>query len=138
MATNKELVEQAVAAIPLWQAFLDQKEAEQDLILQQMQDEDTQYAPKSFTQKLTDRFRSTPEPSPQALASDEDSLAVSTGKDQVKLEKEARMKEEEEVVKETPAPQEPEPVSSSESEHEPVSSDDNKQQISKKDFQDLF
>ena len=59
MVTNKELVEQAVAAIPLWQAFLDQKEGEQDAILAEMQDEDTQYAPKSFTQKLTDRFKTT-------------------------------------------------------------------------------
>ena len=59
MVTNKELVEQAVAAIPLWQAFLNQKEAEQDAILAEMQDEDTQYAPKSFTQKLTDRFKTT-------------------------------------------------------------------------------
>lgn len=37
MSTNKDLVAQAVAAIPLWMAFLDQKEAEQDALLDEMQ-----------------------------------------------------------------------------------------------------
>ena len=80
MVTNKELVEQAVAAIPLWQAFLNQKEAEQDAILAEMQDEDTQYAPKSFTQKLTDRFKTAektiPEP-PSPVISEPPSPVIS-------------------------------------------------------------
>ncbi len=83
MVTNKELVEQAVAAIPLWQAFLDLRDAEQDAILAEMQDEDTQYAPKSFTQKLTDRFRTAPtekaisEPPSQVISEPPELLTVS-------------------------------------------------------------
>ena len=37
MSMNKDLVAQAVAAIPLWIAFLDQKDAQQDALIEQMQ-----------------------------------------------------------------------------------------------------
>lgn len=37
MSMNKDLVAEAVAAIPLWIAFLDQKEAEQDALIEKMQ-----------------------------------------------------------------------------------------------------
>lgn len=39
MATNKELLAQAVTAIPLWRAFLDKKEAEQDALLAEVRHE---------------------------------------------------------------------------------------------------
>ena len=66
MATNKELVEQAVAAIPLWRAFLDQKEAEQDAILAEMRNENpSESKPKKLIKKLTARFRSQPAASAQ-------------------------------------------------------------------------
>ena len=66
MATNKELVEQAVAAIPLWRAFLDQKEAEQDAILAEMRNENpNESKPKKLIKKLTARFRSQPAASAQ-------------------------------------------------------------------------
>ena len=66
MATNKELVEQAVAAIPLWRAFLDQKEAEQDAILAEMRNENpNESKPKKLIKKLTARFRSQPAVSAQ-------------------------------------------------------------------------
>ncbi len=53
MSMNKDLVAQAVAAIPLWIAFLDQKEAEEDALLEKMQ------APQnpSFMEKATLRPR---------------------------------------------------------------------------------
>lgn len=61
MATNKELVQQAVAAIPLWRAFLDQKEAEQDAILAEMRNENPHESkPKKLIKSLTARFRSQP------------------------------------------------------------------------------
>ena len=61
MATNKELVQQAVAAIPLWRAFLDQKEAEQDAILAEMRNENpNESKPKKLIKSLTARFRSQP------------------------------------------------------------------------------
>ena len=37
MSKNKELVAEAVAAIPLWLAFLDKKEAEQDALLAEIE-----------------------------------------------------------------------------------------------------
>ena len=130
MATNKQLVEQAVAAIPLWRAFLDQKEAEQNLILQQMQDDETQFAPKSFTQRLTDRFRSTPAQPPQTSDHTDDDLIV---QDQNKLEQEAReevkIEEEQDVVKETKVTEKQKPASSN---------DDDKRQISNENFKDIF
>ena len=70
MATNKELVEQAVAAIPLWRAFLDQKEAEQDAILAEMRNENpNESKPKKLIKKLTARFRSQPAASAQQALS---------------------------------------------------------------------
>ena len=130
MATNKQLVEQAVAAIPLWRAFLDQKEAEQNLILQQMQDDETQFAPKSFTQRLTDRFRSTPAQPAQTSDHTDDDLIV---QDQNKLEQEAReevkIEEEQDVVKETKVTEKQKPASSN---------DDDKRQISNENFKDIF
>ncbi len=138
MATNKELVEQAVGAIPKWMAFLDRKQAEQNLILEQMQDEETQFAPKTLTQKLTDRFRSKTEQPKPAETEITDNLTQVEPQDQqgqVKLEKEASEKKEEKAVEETPVPQEPDTDES----NEPVSSDDDQQMlIDKKNFNDLF
>ncbi len=52
MSMNKDLVAQAVAAIPLWMAFLNEKEAEQDALLSQMQKK-SEGKPTSFTDKAT-------------------------------------------------------------------------------------
>ncbi len=61
MATNKELVQQAVAAIPLWRAFLDLRDAEQDAILAEMRNENpNESKPKKLIKSLTARFRSQP------------------------------------------------------------------------------
>lgn len=61
MATNRELVAQAVAAIPLWQAFLDRKLSEQDALLAEMRNEDPDESkPKKLIKSLTARFSRKP------------------------------------------------------------------------------
>lgn len=49
MSTNKDLVSEAISAIPQWIAFLDQKEAEQDALIEQMQNGE----PKTLMQRAT-------------------------------------------------------------------------------------
>lgn len=119
MATNKELVEQAVKAIPQWMAFLEKKEAEQKLILEQMQDDETQFAPKTLTERLTDRFKGAPQ--------------TQQPENQVKLEKEPI--QEEEVIEEREIVEE-ENVTADKSTQ--LSSNQNKQQISNEEFSDIF
>ncbi len=128
MATNKELVEQAVGAIPKWMAFLDSKQAEQNLILEQMQDDETQFAPKTFTERLTSRFTNKQDkPEPIAPVNNQED-------NRVKLEKETPIKpqDSEEVDEETE-------VAEEDQAHETVSSEDyDKQEISNEDFKDIF
>ena len=134
MATNKQLVEQAVAAIPLWQAFLDQKEAEQDAILAEMQDDEAQFAPKSLTQRLTERFRPTLEQPEQLdqISTLINNLDIPEGVDQIKLEKDVRKEEEAVEVEEAEE-------ALVEEEYEPVSSEsEDRQPANNKDFKDLF
>ena len=50
--TNRDLVSQAIAAIPLWRAFLDEKEAEQDALLAEVRAQK-----KGRFSSLTSRFR---------------------------------------------------------------------------------
>ena len=127
MATNKELVEQAVGAIPKWMAFLNAKEAEQNLILEQMQDEGSEFAPKTFTERLTDRFTTKedkPEPiGPVNEAIDDSDVTPS----QVSLEKEEPVNEEDVEEEEAQGEQESE-----------SSEDDNKKEISNEEFKDIF
>ena len=52
MSKNKELVAEAIAAIPLWIAFLDKKEAEQNALLEEMQGKKKE----TFMQKIASRF----------------------------------------------------------------------------------
>lgn len=146
MATNKELVEQAVGAIPKWMDFLNQKEAEQNLILEQMQDEGTEFAPKTFTERLTSRF----------TKKEDKSEPVAPVNNRVKLEKETPIPQDsEEVVKETEVTEVTEVAEVAEVaemaemaevaeedqayEQETVSSEDyDKQQISNQEFKDVF
>ncbi len=53
MSKNKELVAEAIAAIPLWIAFLDKKEAEQNALLEEMQGKKKE----TFIGKIASRFK---------------------------------------------------------------------------------
>lgn len=55
MATNKELLAQAVTAIPLWRAFLDKKEAEQDALLAEVRAELSEESADTAENILTDK-----------------------------------------------------------------------------------
>lgn len=72
MATNKELLAQAVTAIPLWRAFLDQKEAEQDALLGQVRNEQpAESKPKELLKALRTKFRRTEQESQISISDKE-------------------------------------------------------------------
>ena len=82
-ATNRDLVNQAIAAIPQWIAFLNQKEAEQDALLAEVRLDKKER--KGALSALTSRFKRQPksesdslpnvDENEQLLTSREDSFA---------------------------------------------------------------
>ncbi len=73
MSNNQELISQAIAAIPLWRAFLDQKEAEQDALLAEMRKGGQESKAKQLLSSLTQKFKKPPtiEPVLDVVSSEE-------------------------------------------------------------------
>ncbi len=75
MSSNRELVAQAVAVIPLWRAFLDEKEAEQDALLAEVRNETPpESKPQQLLENSTQAWRKKEAPTEKT----EDSPPLST------------------------------------------------------------